>query len=36
MTVGFIENNNLRKYANARLSNSVVFNIFGIRNQYTN
>lgn len=32
MTVGFIENNNLKKYSNAKLTNSVVFNIFGTRN----
>nr|CAR82067.1 TPA: calcium release channel IV1b [Paramecium tetraurelia] len=36
MTVSFVENQNLKKMANAKLVNSVVFNIFGIRNQYTN
>ncbi|CAD8205015.1 unnamed protein product [Paramecium pentaurelia] len=36
MTVSFIDNQNLKKMANAKLVNSVVFNIFGIRNYYTN
>ncbi|CAD8120276.1 unnamed protein product [Paramecium sonneborni] len=36
MTVSFLENQNLKKMGNAKLVNSIVFNIFGLRNQYTN
>ncbi|CAD8112241.1 unnamed protein product [Paramecium sonneborni] len=35
MTVSFIENQNLKKMGNVKLVNSIVFNIFGLRNQYT-
>ncbi|CAD8123813.1 unnamed protein product [Paramecium sonneborni] len=34
--VSFVENKNLKKFAETKLMNSTIINIFGIRNQYSN